>query len=151
MNCPDYKPPDRGIVCIYWLPSGFCKHPRHFDCRELFGLSVEPSAPAPPCPLSRETAKKVITRPMWSGCGQGWSGWTLTTLSLILLRNIWVVRVVRAKSHISHMCESIYSYFYYILFSFLSLNFDFVKKHPDHLDHKRNHLGFTLTSRLDHP
>lgn len=151
ITCPDYKPLDIGVVCRHYLPGGFCKHPRHFECRELFDVSILSFTPAPPCPWDQSTAKNEFKASIWSRRGQGGRGGTLTTFTLISLRNIWVVKVVKAKSHLSHMCERIYYCILSISFSFFSRNFDFVKKNPDHLDHKRNHSAFTLTNRLDQP
>lgn len=151
MICTDYQTTKTGTVCIHYLPNGSCKHVKHVLCNELFGDFIISHTPEPPCPLGISPAKNEIKTSKWSGCGQGWSGWTLTTFCAILLMNIPLVRVVRAKTHISHMCESIYSYIVLFLISFLWLNFDFVRKYPDHPDHPRNHSAFTLTSYPDQP
>jgi hypothetical protein len=151
MTCPDYKTPDIGNVCRYYMPNGFCKHPRHFECLEIFNDSFHSSRTSPPCPLDQSTTKNEFKACIWSRRGQGGRGGTLTTFTLISLKNIVVVKVVKAKSHISHMRERIYYCIHYFLFSFFSRNFDFVKKYPDHLDHTRNHSAFTLTNRLDQP
>lgn len=121
---------------------------------EYLGLIVkviDGPLPAPPCPLCQITCQTVINRTIWSRCGQGWSGRTVTSFRPISLRNIPVVRVVRAKTHISHMCERIYYYVLYSILSFFSLNFNFIKKYPDHPDHSRNHYGFAPTIRPDQP
>jgi hypothetical protein len=151
MSCQDYKPTDIGHVCEYYLPNGSCKHLRHPICRELFIDYACLLTPAPPCPLEESPAKNGITRSCWSGRGQGWSGWTLTIFRAISLRIIALVKVVKAKFHISHMRVGIYSIIISIFLSFFSLNLYFITKHPDHLDHPRNHSAFTLTNHLDQP
>lgn len=61
---------------------------------------------------------------------------------------VQVVQVVQAKSHIIHMRARAYaSIFFLNIISFLTLKFDFIRNHLDHLDQ----ANASLHSRLDHP
>ena len=54
-----------------------------------------------------------------------------------------VVRVVRVKSHIIHMRARAYAYIFFLhIISFLRLEFEFVRNHPDHPDQATASLTF---------
>jgi hypothetical protein len=103
-------------------------------------------APDPPGDRTAKSEKIGLNGSEWSRLVQVKSI-HLDHKPRVSIHLVQVVQAVQAKSYIMHMRAHARVFIFLHIISILTLEFDFVRKHLDHLDH----LNAGASFRLDHP